>query len=102
LNLLEMKEWAKCHLNGAWYVDDRNCLSFISFMPIASYKRQLLVHIAMNFYIRSQWAREILKEHKKGADDSKHMGGLEKVSESWDPGFCLQETYTGKSKKWLH
>jgi hypothetical protein len=102
LNLLEMKEWAKCHLNGAWYVDDRNCLSFISFMPIASYKRQLLVHIAMNFYIRSQWAREILKEHKKGADDSKHMGGLEKVSESWDPGFCLHETYKGKSKKWLH
>jgi hypothetical protein len=99
LNLLETKEWARCHMNGAWHIDDRNCLSF---MPIVSYKKQLLVNLAISNYIRSKWAREILKGHAKGHDDHKQMRGLEKDSERWAPGFCLHETYKGESKKFLH
>jgi hypothetical protein len=71
-------------------------------MPIISYKRQLLVNLAISNYMRSKWARDIVKGHDTGFDDHKQMRGLGKGSERWDPEFCLNDTNKGKSKRFLH
>lgn len=61
LNLLESMEWAKCHMNGAWLIDELNCLSFYSFLPILAHKKQILANLALSNYIRCGWAAGILK-----------------------------------------
>ena len=62
LNLLEATGWVKCHLNGAWYVDERSNLVFVSFCPIAGFQSWWLVNFALSFAIRSKWAAEVLGE----------------------------------------
>lgn len=61
LNMLESKEWAKCHMNGAWIIDELNCLSFVSFLPILAHKKQILANLAVSNRIRCGWAAGILK-----------------------------------------
>lgn len=63
LNLKEATEWPKCHLNGAWCIDDKSQLLFISFYPIAAYKPWELINLALSFSIRSQWAGGLLTRH---------------------------------------
>lgn len=60
LNLLEVTEWTKCHLNGAWCIDDQSNLVFVSFVPIASFKLWELVNLARSCAVRSIWAGQVL------------------------------------------
>ena len=60
LNLLEATEWVKCHLNGAWCVDERSNLVFVSFFPIAGFNPGMLVNLAMSCAVRSMWAGQVL------------------------------------------
>jgi hypothetical protein len=62
LNLLEATEWVRCHLNGAWYVDDQSNLVFVSFFPIAGFKSWELANLALSCAMRSRWAGEVLAE----------------------------------------
>lgn len=74
LNLLEATEWARCHLNGAWYVDEQSNLVFVSFFPIAGFKSWELVNLARSCAIRSQWAGEVLAE-----SEADNTGGASKM-----------------------
>lgn len=62
LNGLESTEWVRCHLNGAWYVDDRSNLVFISFFPVAGLRQGELENLAFSFALRSKWAGEVMAE----------------------------------------
>lgn len=68
LNLLESVEWARCHMNGAWRIDSQDCLSFVSFLPIMSHEKGLLLNLAISNYIRSGWAAGILNA---GSDNNR-------------------------------
>lgn len=60
LNLLESREWTGCHMVGAWRVDEQDCLSFVSFLPILSYRKQLLANLAFSNRNRCRWAAMLL------------------------------------------
>jgi tetratricopeptide (TPR) repeat protein len=60
LNLKEATEWSRCHLTGAWFIDDQSNLAFLSFIPAAAYKHGVLVNHALSNAIRSNWAAGIL------------------------------------------
>lgn len=64
LNLLEAAEWVKCHLNGAWHVDEQSNLIFVSFFPMAGFKDGDLANLALSCAIRSRWAGEVLVDGK--------------------------------------
>ncbi len=67
LNRLETRKWAKCHLNGAWCVDDKSNLLFVSFLPISPSMSGELANLAFSFARRSVWACEVLAE---GVEDN--------------------------------
>ena len=60
LNLLESREWTGCHMNGAWRIDEQDCLSFVSFLPIMSYRKQILANLAFSNRNRCRWAAMLL------------------------------------------
>jgi tetratricopeptide (TPR) repeat protein len=62
LNLMEVAGWTRCHLNGAWYVDEHSNLVFVSFFPMAGFKSWELVNLAYSFAVRSAWAGQVMAE----------------------------------------
>jgi tetratricopeptide (TPR) repeat protein len=62
LNLIEAREWAKYHMNGAWCVDEQSNLVFTSFSPITGFKSWELVNLTLSCAKRSKWAGEVLAE----------------------------------------
>jgi hypothetical protein len=65
LNLLEATQWVKCHLIGAWHVDEQSNLVFVSFYPIVSFQSWELVDLALSCGMRSKWAGEVLGEREE-------------------------------------
>ena len=72
LNLKEATEWSKCHLTGAWCIDDQSDLAFVSFIPIATYKYGVLVNHVLSNAIRSDWAAEVLSCREGVCDEDLH------------------------------
>ena len=64
LNLMEAGDWVRCHLNGAWYVDDRSQLVFISFLPLSESISGELANLAFSFARRSVWACGVLGQEE--------------------------------------
>lgn len=60
LNLLETREFARCHFNGAWSVNERADFVFSSFLPVAFYQPRLLVNLVLSCALRSRWANQVL------------------------------------------
>jgi hypothetical protein len=65
LNLKEATEWSKCHLNGAWCIDDQFDLAFISFFPIVACQHGELANFALSNSIRSKWAWQVLTKKEE-------------------------------------
>jgi hypothetical protein len=65
LNLKEATEWSKCHLNGAWCIDDQFDLAFISFFPIVACQHGELANFALSNSIRSKWVWQVLTKKEE-------------------------------------
>jgi len=74
LNLMEAGDWARCHLNGAWYVDDQSQLVFISFLPISQSISGELANLAFSFARRSVWACGVLGQEE--ADNARQVSQM--------------------------
>ena len=60
LNQMERDEWLKCHFLGSWCFDDE-AIEFECFVPNCAYSPEILMGLALNMTIRSQWASQTFR-----------------------------------------
>lgn len=60
LNEAESREWAATHFLGAWCMAPSGGLTFVSFLPSATYQPSLLINLLLSTYVRVKWVKKYL------------------------------------------